>query len=158
MASGRRRLLPRTSLLGWAAVLLLAPTGAAAQVAVTPMSDLNFPVVIRGVQVDVRPTDANAAKVRIDGGKNSVLSISFGLPGALQGPGSLSMAFGATSAAWSDKDRVGGLQTFDPHQGLQVTITGNKSIYIWLGGSALPTPSQASGDYAGTITITVVSN
>ncbi len=158
MASGRRRLFPRTSLFGWAALLLLGARAAGAQVAVTPLADLNFPVVIRGVPLDVRPTDPNAAKFQIDGGKNSVLSVSFALPTALQGPGTLSMAFSVTSAAWSDKDRVGGLQAFDPRQGLQVTVTGKKSIYIWLGGTVLPSGSQESGSYTGTITMTVVSN
>ncbi len=158
MPSGRRRLLPRTSLLSWAALLLLVPRGAAAQLSVTSLSDLNFPIVIRGVQLDVRPTDANAAKFQISGARNVVLSVSFALPAALLGPGSLSMAFGPTSAAWSDKDRVGGSQAFDPRQGVQATVTGKKSIYIWLGGSVLPTASQPSGSYTGTATITVVSN
>ncbi len=158
MASGRRRLLPRTSSFGWAALLLLVPRGAAAQLSVTSLSDLNFPIVIRGVQLDVRPTDPNAAKFQISGARNAVLSVSFALPAALQGPGSLSMAFGPTSAAWSDKDRVGGSQAFDPRQGVQATVTGKKSIYVWLGGSVLPTASQPSGSYTGTATITVVSN
>ncbi len=143
----------------------LLPTAAAAQgraqgVAVSRLADLAFGAVITGLPATVLPTDATAGEFLISAPNKSVVMMTFVLPTALTGAGTMPVTFGAGSAGWSLTNLPSGATFFDPHDGAQVTMpAGAKSIYVWLGGSlGTVSQSQPSGNYTGTVTLSVVAN
>lgn len=136
-------------------LLAAAPSRLPAQTALA-LSDLTFTTVIAGVTQTVRPSDPTAAQFQITPGKGMrTLQLVFSLPSALSGPGSMPIVFDATSGIWSRNSHISGGTTFDPRAGISVPSDGMSSLYVWIGGTVQPPPTQAGGNYTGTITITV---
>ncbi|HXF96538.1 MAG TPA: hypothetical protein VNI61_10610 [Gemmatimonadales bacterium] len=126
---------------------------------ITPLRDLQFGAVPLGVPTSVAPDAPNAGAWAATGSPNALVSISFTLPTALRNvqavPGvTLPIGFGAAAARWRRAvNDPGGATAFDPAAG----TTGrfgpppNPTLYIWIGGTVSPSPTQLPGIYTGTV-------
>ena len=163
-----------------ALLLALAPAAAAAQgtavtgtitalviggsMTFTNLQDLNFGTVPRGVSTTVLRNAPGAAKVRVTGSANAFVQIRFTLPAQLPNtqalPGiTMPISFSATSAGWNrDSDDPGGGTAFNPAVGVNNARFGpppRPHLYVYLGGTVTPSPTQAPGIYQGTIILTI---
>lgn len=124
---------------------------------VAEITGLTFNEAVAGDgTVRITPTDAGAAKFEVYGWpEDQAISLSFSLPQALSSPSSsLSITFGASSAAWAYSDDPAAATTFDPSIGTTVTVSQSDQLFIWVGGSISPSHSQESGSYTEAITLT----
>jgi len=127
------------------------------------LQDLNFGIVPRGAVTTVLRTSASAGTVRATGTPNAFAQIQLTLPTQLPNiqalPGiSMAITFGATSAAWNRATNdAGGATIFNPAS----PTTGRFGppprpyLFVYLGGTVNPTPTQAPGIYQGTIILTI---
>ena len=124
--------------------------------------DLDFGNVLPGLAKTVDKTGAgSAAEWIITGIPKAEVNVAFLLPGSLkeaEGTEVLPVEFKIADAAYSDSTK-GGQQVpagiLNPHLVSTTQIGDNGTLGIWLGGKALPGPSQISGLYTGRITMTV---
>ena len=133
---------------------------AVAQVAVTPIRDLEFGSVIVGVQSSVAPSHpTRSGQFRIDAPRNSKVQVRLTLPDQLAGPAGaqLPIAF-----ANSDAIAVGGWpgstpESFNPKATRNLQFAGGTIYNLFLGGTVTPAGNQSPGSYAATITLTVTN-
>lgn len=136
---------------------------ASGSLTVSPLRDLNFGTVTVGVPTAVPPTAAAAGQWQVTGTPNAFVTINLTLPTVLdnvQGvPGiTMPIAFGTTSARWRrDQNDPNGASVFDPSAGATGRLgpPPRPNMYVWLGGTVTPAPTQAPGIYRGTIVLTV---
>ncbi|HEX5005435.1 MAG TPA: hypothetical protein VFV65_08965 [Gemmatimonadales bacterium] len=127
------------------------------------LQELDFATVTRGVPKSVAYGTASAGKVQVTGSSNAFAQIDFTLPGQLpntQAPPGVDMpiSFDPASAAWSRAlDIPGAANSFDPASS-EVGRFGpppRPYLYVYLGGTVTPSPTQAAGIYQGTIILTI---
>lgn len=139
-------------------LLLLGPASLAAQSSVTGVRNLAFGPVIRGVQTTVAPTDAiRSGRFYVRHVLNRQVQLRFTLPGNLArvgGGGNLAISFAATDAIAQGTGPTSVPVTFNPNNTQTFTLVSSSDFYINLGGRVSPTANQATGNYAGTITLT----
>lgn len=128
---------------------------------ITALRDLQFGSVPLGVPTTVQPIAAGAGEWQATGGANALVSITFTLPSTLRNiqavPGvTMLIAFGSTSARWRRVvNDPAGATPFDPTVG----ATGrfgpppNPTLYIWIGGTVTPAPTQLPGIYTGSVIV-----
>lgn len=121
--------------------------------------DLTFGTVLPGVPTSVpslHPRFSGLFEVR--GHAGSSIRVEFLLPGALvSGAGSLlPVAFGPGDGfADFSRGRPPRGVVFDPGMPLLGDLGPNGRLFLHLGGTVLPSPTQAGGEYVATISITV---
>lgn len=150
--------------LGAASALAVTGDIQATANVLTPLSvtnnlrDLEFGDVFPGLSKSIAYDAATSGKWRVDGELGKEVDITFALPANLvSGGNSLPIAFGANDAAWSTVDVVGGATTFDPAAGATEFLdAASGEMYVWIGGTVNPAPTQAGGFYQATITMDVV--
>jgi hypothetical protein len=142
------------------ALLLASPLAAAGQatVAVLPVQGLRFGVLASGLPIEVSPLDGTrrAAIELVGSGR---VTVTFELPTALRsghdGPG-LPLRFGVGDGRVTFPGS-GRVLVFDPSLPVSFSIPpGSGGATVHLGGTALPGPRQAPGDYGAEITVQVV--
>jgi len=144
-----------------AAVLAAAGIGQRAEAQGRPLSvsgaqQLDFGAIFPGVPAIVVKGDPTfAGRFNVTGIRNSEVQLTFTLPAALSGPGgrTLPLQFGPADGGWNTQNAVATAQAFDPRVPLVTRLSNNGRLYLWLGGTALPSGTQGSGAYAGTITL-----
>ena len=125
--------------------------------------NLDFATVTRGIPKSVAYTAPAAAKVQLGGSSNAFAQITFTLPTQLPNiqavPGiNMPITFGAGSAAWNrDQDNVGAATAFNPASPTVGRFGPPPRPWLWiyLGGTVNPSPTQAPGIYQGTIILTI---
>jgi hypothetical protein len=130
----------------------------------TPLSvtsnlrDLNFGDVFPGLNKSVAWSDATSGQWRIDGEAGKEVQMAFTLPANLNsGPNSMPISFAATDAAWNTTNSTAGAATFDPASGATELLDGGTGqLFVFLGGTVSPAPTQAAGVYTGTVLLDVV--
>lgn len=128
---------------------------------ITPLRDVQFGSLPLGVPTTLQPTDANAGEWQAAGSGNAFVSITFTLPAALRNvqavPGvTMPIGFGSTSALWRRAvNDPSGAATFDPNVGTTGRFgpPANPTLYIWIGGTVSPSPTQLPGIYTGTVIV-----
>ena len=150
----RRRLL-----LAIAAGLALVTSSATAQLTVQGVRDLDFGVVLPGIQAAVTPTDP------IKSGQfyfrtpaiGSRVQIRFVLPSQLSGPGGATMAISfSNNDAMAQETAPSSLRSFfNPRSTRNVRMRTSTDANIWLGGRVSPTATQAVGAYSAAVVLTV---
>lgn len=138
-------------------LLGFSASSAAAQT-VTGVRDLNFGVVIRGVQTSVTPADPiKSGRFYVRHIINRQVQVRFTLPTTLPrvaGGGTLPISFGATDARAQGTAGSSVPVTFNPNNTQTFTLTTSADFYVNLGGRVSPTAGQATGAYRGTVTLT----
>jgi hypothetical protein len=124
------------------------------------VEDLRFGPFLRGTAVSVDPRSSlSAAKFEIHGAGQVEFTLMFALPTALRaadGEHVLPVRFGPADACHAERDQQSACAPFDPSGALiNRRPPPDGSHYIWLGGRIDPDPSQAPGEYTGTITATM---
>ncbi len=138
-----------------ATLLAMAAGGMEAQT-VRAQRDLRFREMLPGVPESLTWDNADAARFRIQGARNLEILITLLLPPTMIGPGApIPLTFASTDAAWGRTNNTSSGTLFDPNLPLIVSFTNRRRIFVWLGGTASPSVSQAPGSYSGTITLTV---
>lgn len=143
-----------------AAAIVCTVTGAR-QLASQPirprgLQDLQFGNVLPGFPTAVSRLDAvNAGKFGIRGANNAEVQVDLTLPASLVSGGSnLTVQFGPADGGYALRDRINESLPFDPTVPLVTNLSNRGRLFIWLGGTVVPTPVQAPGAYSGTIVLT----
>ena len=147
-----------TASMSAAAVVVTGP------ISVTPLRDLTFGTVLRGMTAAIAPTAANAGAWSVTGSPDAAVRISFTLPTLLiniqAAPGStMPIAFGNTAARWRRANNdPNGAAAFNPAVGVngQLGPPANPTLYVWLGGQVDPAGNAKPGIYTGLVVVTLV--
>ncbi len=129
----------------------------------TPLRDLGFGSVLKGVATSVLPTAATAGEWQVSGSPNAFVSIALTLPTQLTNiqavPGiTMPISFNNTSARWRRAvNNPVGANVFNPSVGTTGRFgpSPNPNLYIWIGGTVNPPLSQLPGIYTGNIIVTL---
>ncbi len=148
--------------MGGPLFLLLAALPAYSQVTISKTSQLSIGTVVAGVDKIIPVTDPGAGSFTIrlqkpKKGSTPDVSLTFSyLPNFLMGSfDRLKMTYGLTSAAWSYQNDPLGASTFDPARGVSWNPPAEDRIYVWIGGTASPRTNQSTGQYGGTIVVSI---
>ncbi len=138
---------------------LLAAAPLAGQSTVTGVRDLAFGVVIRGVQTTVAPTDpVKSGRFYVRHVLNGRVRVQFNLPTRLTrvgGGGNLTINFPNNGAIAQGTAGNSVPVTFNPHAAQTFNLTTSPDFFVNLGGRVSPAANQATGNYIGTVTLTV---
>ncbi len=139
---------------------LAAVPPAAAQLAVTPVRDLEFGSVIVGVPSSVAPSHpTRSGQFRITAPRNTKVQVRLTLPGQLAGPAGAQLPVGfASSDAIAVGDWPGSTpESFNPQATRNLQFAGGTIYNLFLGGTVTPAGNQRQGNYAATITLTITN-
>ena len=152
----------------WRAVLplltaLLLATAAGGQAQGRPLSasgrrNLTFGPLLPGTRTTVSRLDgANAGQFEVRGQRLTEVEIQLTLPAAMVSllGATLPLEFGPADGGISNTPAIGASQAFDPRVPLRWVLPNNGRAYVYLGGSAVPAPSQAGGTYTASVVLTV---
>jgi hypothetical protein len=124
----------------------------------TGRQDLTFDPLLPGVPTVVTRLDAiHTGQFEFRGERSLEVRVEVTLPAGLIGPMGqlLTLQFGPADGGFGTRPALKSTTAFDPRVPL-VTILGRSGrLYLFLGGAALPTPTQRPGNYSATITATV---
>ena len=138
---------------------LLAAAPLAGQSTVTGIRDLAFGVVIRGVQTTVAPSDpVKSGRFYVRHVLNRQVRIQFNLPTRLArvgGGGNLTISFPHNGAIAQGTAGNSVPVTFNPHAAQTFNLVTSADFFVNLGGRVSPAANQATGNYRGTVTLTV---
>lgn len=158
----RQAMLTRAVLVALALGLVTVPVHAQGRAGGRPLSvfgrqTLTFGAVLPGVPTTISRTDAlNAGEFEVRGQKDAQIQIDLTLPAAMtSGTLSLPLRFGPADGGYSQSGTIAAANVFDPRVQLVTALSSNGRLYVYLGGTALPSPQQGPGAYAGTIVLTV---
>lgn len=137
---------------------LLTASPLVGQSSVTGIRNLDFGVVIRGVQTSVSPSDpVKSGRFYIKHVLNRQVQLKFTLPTQLArvaGGGNLPISFGTTDAIAKGTAPTSNPVTFNPNNTQTFTLVSSADFYVNLGGRVSPAANQATGSYTGTIVLT----
>jgi len=138
---------------------LLAAAPLAGQSTVTGIRDLAFGVVIRGVQTTVAPTDpVKSGRFYVRHRVNRQVRVQFTLPTRLTrvgGGGNLPISFPNNGAIAQGTAGSSVPVTFNPNVAQTFNLVTSADFFVNLGGRVSPAANQATGNYRGTVTLTV---
>ena len=141
-----------------AIVTLVAQLHAQQPVAAVGTQDLTFGIVLPGLPTAVSRLDAaNSGQYEIRGERRTEVRVDLTLPATLDSPtgATMPLQFGAGDGGFSARPAIRSSQVFDPRAPLVTNLSPSGRLYIWLGGTVLPAPTQEQGNYAATIILTV---
>lgn len=130
--------------------------------AVGQLRDLSFGNVVPGTPVTINArTNVNAAQFEIQGTRNAEVAVTMTLPALLSTGGwTMPISFGATSGCWRRQAGQNACTLYDPNTVLVARIRNNNPpnnhLWVWIGGTVTPSPTQNTGVYIGTVTLAVV--
>ena len=143
-------------------LLLFALTAALplrAQSQVTGLRNLAFGPVIRGVPASVAPGDpVRSGRFYVRHRLNRQVRIQFTLPTRLTrvgGGGNLPITFRTTDGIAQGTAPSSVPVVFNPNAAQTFTLVTSADFHVNLGGRVTPAAAQATGNYTGTVTLTV---
>lgn len=128
---------------------------------VVGLHDLMFETVIPGINKTVdKATIGRAGEFEITGHDSAEISIDLELPLYIYCDSTASMRISFNNTDASYDDGTGGGQSLpagviNPNGPLTLRLGDAGQMWIWIGGTVLPTITQTGGDYSGDITLTV---
>jgi hypothetical protein len=157
MSTSDRR-TPCWLITAFLAVTIASPIVGQRPVAPAATRDLQFGLLLPGLDAQVMWTDpTSSGRFEIRGVGGAAVRVDIMLPSALVSPGGdlVPLQFGSTDGGFGSRPSLRQGQTFDPWLPLVTPLGRSGKLYLWLGGTAKPSPTQKSGDYNATITVTV---
>jgi hypothetical protein len=122
------------------------------------LRDLRFGTLLPGIPMSVLYDDVHRAGLfEVWGERSASVRIELTLPPSMTTSSGyeLPLFFGPGDGAFAhDRGRPHGIP-FDPRAPLVAILGASGKLYIRLGGTALPDRMQATGEYSGTISLTV---
>ena len=149
--------------LRYALVLTLTaimPLAGQRPLTVTGIQSLTFGTLIPGIPSVVPRTDAvKSGRFDVGGPHDTQGQVTFTLPSVLTGPAgaTLPLTFGGSDAGYSQSQNIGSQVGFDPKQPFLISFSGQGRGSVFVGGTALPAPTQRAGSYTGTITLNLAA-
>ncbi len=138
---------------------LIAALPLRAQSQVTGLRNLAFGPVIRGVPASVAPNDpVRSGRFYVRHRLNRQVRIQFTLPTRLTrvgGGGNLPISFGTTDGIAQGTAPSSVPVVFNPNAAQTFTLVTSADFNVNLGGRVTPGAGQATGNYTGTVTLTV---
>ncbi|HEX9165396.1 MAG TPA: DUF4402 domain-containing protein [Gemmatimonadales bacterium] len=139
---------------------ILAKANVLKALTVSAGGDLDFGLVVAGVNKTITPSAGGAGKFTIEGQANQAINVSFtALPATLTGAGpAIPISY---TGVWNGTNDAGTGTSFSPSVGLNVAnqaLSGAGFMYLFLGGTVSPAAGQTPGLYQGTVTIEVAYN
>lgn len=132
---------------------------ASGQVGVQGIRDLNFGVVLPGVQSSVAPTDPikSGQFYFQTPGIGSRVRIRFNLPNRLSSPGGaqMSIQFANNDGLLMGTSPTSFPVSFNPRATTVLRASTSSDANVYLGGTVSPSAGQAPGSYTGTIVMTI---
>lgn len=120
--------------------------------------NLQFGALFPGVPAAVARTDAlRAGQFELRGERLTEVRVDLALPAALVGAGgqTLPLRFASGDAGHALTADIAAAAGFDPRAPLVARLSNNGRLYIFLGGTAVPSATQQSGTYTAQVTATV---
>ena len=138
----------------------LSPAAASGQLSVFPVQDLSFGLVQPGVPEVVLPSQpTRRAEFDVVAGRGTYI-VQVTLPASL-----VSATLGVLPLSFSNTDGVveigrrGKLDSFDPKVPYSFKLNRNDGgAAIYIGGTAVPSPTQQPGLYSATMTIMITNS
>ncbi len=125
-------------------------------------SNLQFGAVTPGINKSVdKSTVGSAGEWLITGVANAEVTLDITLPDSLVTVDSLAfmrISFSNTDASYDDgtgTGQTGPAGTLNPVNFTTLRLGAGATLYVWIGGTVLPSISQTGGDYASDIVLTV---
>ena len=118
---------------------------------------MDFGNLFPGVQSTILRTDAvRAGRFNLTGARRLEVRIDFTLPAALVGPGgrTVPLQFAAGDGGFALANNIATATAFDPRVQLVTRLSNRGRLFVWLGATALPSPTQQAATYTATITMT----
>ena len=138
---------------------LIAALPLRAQSQVTGLRNLAFGPVIRGVPASVAPNDpVRSGRFYVRHRLNRQVRIQFTLPTRLTrvgGGGNLPITFRTTDGIAQGTAPSSVPVVFNPNAAQTFTLVTSADFHVNLGGRVTPAAAQATGNYTGTVTLTV---
>lgn len=130
---------------------------------IVPLADLRFGQLVPGTPATIAPrTSTGAGKFEIHGLRRAEITFDLTLPTLLRagaGPYTIPVAFGNTAACHRMTDQQNVCTLFNPSATLTVRLRNrpppDATVFVWLGGTVSPSPTQFPGIYTATVTATV---
>jgi hypothetical protein len=145
----------------WSAVMLFiaAITGlpvSAQAIGVTAVRGLDFGTLLPGMSQAVPATEGLArAEVLIEA--QGRVTVSLSLPAALTSPTGASVSLSFAEGDGIYRIGAGDAVPYDPRSPFSISVRGNSTVAVFLGGRATTVDTQPSGVYSGTVTVQVFS-
>jgi uncharacterized protein DUF4402 len=125
-------------------------------ITVTKNSDLSFGNVFPGVDKSIAVTAGGAAKFTIAGQATTPVNLTFTIPATIASSGN-NLTLASWTGHYATTDVTSGGTTFTPSaSATSATLSGSGALYVYVGATAQPSSTQASGSYSGSMTMTVV--
>lgn len=138
-----------------ASIQAIAFVQGVAPITATGVNDLDFGTVFSGVTTGLNNVAAQAGRFDITGEPLAPVSVSFTLPLTLTGAGgSIPIDFANTDGIeWGPFPTTG--TSFDPNVPHLTSLNGSGALTIGIAGTVSPPAATTTGNYTGTITLTV---
>ena len=119
--------------------------------------DLDLGFVIKGTTKTVLSSDAAAAAFTVTGDVSAPVTVTVGFPVNLIS-GSNNLTFTGQIPMYSTSNLQSGASStgFTLTGGTATTDGTSGNLYLWMGGGVSPLANQATGDYTGTINVSVI--
>lgn len=160
MMSRRWRVLSMRCRAAVTAMVLATAAPVSDAQSVTALTGLSFGTILSGTTTSIAPTVTGAMSFDIYGplGLNGGWTLT--LPTTLTrsgGGATMPITFCSTCGVFriSNTNPLGGV-TFNPNASvLGISLLSALHVYVWIGGSVSPPLSQMSGQYTGTVVLTL---
>lgn len=138
-----------------ASIQALAFVQGVAPITATGVNDLNFGTVIAGTPTAPTNLASQAGRWDITGEAGAPVTVSLTLPLTLAGPGgTIPISFAATDGLhWNPFPTTN--TTFNPQVPYLTNIDGSGNLTLGISGTVSPPAGTTTGNYTGTITLTV---
>lgn len=125
-------------------------------ITVTKNNDLSFGSVFPGVDKSIAVTAGGAAKFSVAGQASTPVNLTFSIPATIASGGN-DLTLASWTGHFAPTDVTTGGTTFTPSaSATSATLSGSGALFVYVGATAQPTSTQASGSYSGNMTMTVV--
>ena len=117
--------------------------------------NLDFANVFPGVSKSVAISAATSGRFDITAQASQPVSLTFTLPTNLTS-GANNLVVNSWTGCWNGTNTTTGCTGFTPSStATNATVGGASTLFVFVGGTVVPTAAQVAGTYTGTVTLTV---